>query len=140
MTAFARRARALAAHMHPELSFVSFTLLSHLEHQPGSRATDLAAHYMLDKSTISRQVSVLEKAGLVERTTDTVDGRVYVLHLTDHGAEILAEVNDHRRLVFRERLAGWEADDLARFAAYLRGYNEGSSGTVPSDGEQLAEE
>lgn len=123
MTAFARRARALAAHMHPELSFVSFTLLSHLEYQPGCRATDLATHYMLDKSTISRQVSGLEKSGLIERRVDPVDARVHVLHLTPHGADVLAQVSDARRLVFRERLADWDADDLDRFAECLQRYN-----------------
>lgn len=123
MTAFARRARALAAHMHPELSFVSFTLLSHLEFQPGARATDLASYYMLDKSTISRQVSVLEKTGLVERRADPVDARVHVLYLSERGTAVLAQVNDARRLVFRERLADWGANDLARFADYLQHYN-----------------
>jgi hypothetical protein len=44
MTAFARRSRALAGRMHPELSLVSYTLLGHLEDSGGCRATDLAAH------------------------------------------------------------------------------------------------
>src|SRR5262249_14787229 len=54
MTAFARRARASAGRMHPELSLVSYTLLGHLEERGGCRATDRAAHYPLDKSTASR--------------------------------------------------------------------------------------
>lgn len=124
MTAFARRARATAARMHPELSLVSFTLLSHLEDQGGCRATDLAAHYMLDKSTISRQVGALEKAGLVERRLDPADHRVHVLHLTDRGDEVLAQVGDARRVAFRDRLGGWSEEDLTRFAGYLLRYNE----------------
>ncbi|MEU1330887.1 MarR family winged helix-turn-helix transcriptional regulator [Streptomyces sp. NPDC005865] len=124
MTAFARRARATAARMHPELSLVSFTLLSHLEDQGGCRATDLAAHYMLDKSTISRQVGALEKAGLVERRLDPADHRVHVLHLTDRGDEVLAQVGDARRVAFRDRLGGWGEEDLTRFAGYLLRYNE----------------
>ncbi len=123
LTAFARRARGIAAHMHPELSLVSFTLLSHVEYQPGCRATDLATHYLLDKSTISRQVSVLERAGLVARGADPVDARVHVLHLTPRGEEVLAQVNEARRQAFRRRLAEWGAADLDRFAEYLRRYN-----------------
>ena len=61
MTAFARRARASAGRLHPELSLVSYTLLGHLEESGGCRATDLAAHYALDKSTVSRQVTALER-------------------------------------------------------------------------------
>ena len=62
MTAFARRARASAGRLHPELSLVSYTLLGHLEESGGCRATDLAAHHALDKSTVSRQVAALERA------------------------------------------------------------------------------
>jgi DNA-binding MarR family transcriptional regulator len=123
MTVFARRARASAGRLHPELSLVSYTLLGHLEESAGSRATDLAAHYALDKSTVSRQVTALERAGLVERRQDTDDHRVQVLHLTDAGRRILAQVTDSRRAAFRERLADWPEEDLARFAGYLVRYN-----------------
>ncbi|ARX87234.1 MarR family transcriptional regulator [Streptomyces alboflavus] len=126
MTAFARRARASAARMHPELSLVSFTLLSHLEDRGGCRATDLAAYYTLDKSTISRQVGALEKAGLVERRLDPDDHRVQVLHLTERGTGLLKGVTDSRRVAFRERLAGWSGPDLERFAEYLLRYNAGA--------------
>lgn len=126
MTAFARRARASAARMHPELSLVSFTLLSHLEDRGGCRATDLAAYYTLDKSTISRQVGALEKAGLVERRLDPDDHRVQVLHLTERGTGLLQQVTDSRRVAFRERLAGWSGPDLERFAEYLLRYNAGA--------------
>ncbi|WP_326725135.1 MULTISPECIES: MarR family winged helix-turn-helix transcriptional regulator [unclassified Streptomyces] len=123
MTSFARRARASAGRMHPELSLVSYTLLGHLEERGGCRATDLAAHYALDKSTVSRQVAALERSGLIERRLDPEDHRVQVLHLTETGTEILAQVTESRREAFRERLAGWPEEDLARFASYLLRYN-----------------
>ncbi|MEU6394065.1 MarR family transcriptional regulator [Streptomyces sp. NPDC046939] len=126
LTSFARRARATAARMHPELSLVSFTLLSHLDERGGCRATDLAAHYALDKSTVSRQVAALERAGLVMRRVDPDDHRVQVLLPTPAGAEILEQVTVSRRKMFGERLADWSEEDLTRFAAYLTRYNEAS--------------
>ncbi|MEU9412850.1 MarR family winged helix-turn-helix transcriptional regulator [Streptomyces sp. NPDC048281] len=126
MTAFARRARASAGRMHPELSLVSYTLLGHLEERGGCRATDLAAHYALDKSTVSRQVAALEQAGLIERRLDPEDHRVQVLHLTEAGEEILAQVTRSRRAAFQERLADWPEADLVRFAGYLERYNAGT--------------
>ncbi|MFH8342095.1 MarR family winged helix-turn-helix transcriptional regulator [Streptomyces sp. AM6-12] len=128
MTVFARRARASAGRMHPELSLVSYTLLGHLEESGGCRATDLAAHYALDKSTVSRQVAALERAGLIERRPDPADQRVQVLQLTAAGQEILAQVTRRRRAAFQERLADWPEDDLARFAAYLERYNASAGG------------
>ncbi|MFG2887230.1 MarR family winged helix-turn-helix transcriptional regulator [Streptomyces sp. NPDC048297] len=124
MTIFARRARATAGRMHPELSLVSYTLLGHLELSGGCRATDLAAHYALDKSTVSRQVATLERTGLIERRLDPEDHRVHVLHLTEAGEEILAQVTRSRRDAFQERLADWPEEDLVRFAAYLERYND----------------
>ncbi|MEU0165155.1 MarR family winged helix-turn-helix transcriptional regulator [Streptomyces iakyrus] len=123
MTVFARRARAAAGRMHPELSLVSYTLLGHLEESGGCRATDLAAHYALDKSTVSRQVAGLERAGLIERRPDPADQRVQVLHLTRSGRDVLAQVTESRRAAFRERLAGWPEEDLSKFAEYLVRYN-----------------
>ncbi|MCX4815575.1 MULTISPECIES: MarR family winged helix-turn-helix transcriptional regulator [unclassified Streptomyces] len=133
MTAFARRARASAGRLHPELSLVSYTLLSHLEEQSGCRATDLAAHYALDKSTVSRQVAALERADLIERRLDPEDHRVQVLHLTDAGRRILAQVTENRQAAFRERLADWPEEDLTRFAGYLERYNSWPG--EPTDGE-----
>ena len=131
MTTFARRARASAGRLHPELSLVSYTLLSHLEERDGRRATDLAAHYALDKSTVSRQVAALERAGLIERRPDPEDHRVQVLHLTDAGRRILAQVTENRQAAFRERLADWPEEDLQRFAGYLERYNSWS-GEAPA--------
>ncbi|MDI3409192.1 MarR family winged helix-turn-helix transcriptional regulator [Streptomyces cavernicola] len=124
MTAFARRARASAARTHPELSLVSFTLLAHLEDRQGCRATDLAAHYLLDKSTVSRQVGNLERLGYVERRTDPEDHRIQVLHLTPKGAEMLAQAAESRRRAFAARVEDWDEADLERFAEYLLRYND----------------
>ncbi|WP_229924380.1 MarR family winged helix-turn-helix transcriptional regulator [Streptomyces sulfonofaciens] len=123
LTAFARRARALAGRMHPQLSFVAYTLLSHLEERDGCRATDLAAHYALDKSTVSRQVAALERCGLVRREVDPGDHRGQVLDLTEKGTAVLAEVTESRRAAFDARLADWPRADLMAFAAFLERYN-----------------
>ncbi|MFD9540388.1 MarR family winged helix-turn-helix transcriptional regulator [Streptomyces sp. NPDC060022] len=128
LTAFARRARSAAARLHPELPLVSYTLLAHIDHRHGCRATDLAAHYMLDKSTVSRQVAALEKLGLVERHPDPDDHRIQVLHPTATGTQALASTQASRRAAYRERLSEWTADDLAQFAEYLLRYNTTGDG------------
>lgn len=131
LTAFARRARAAAARLHPDLPLVSYTLLAHIDDQQGCRATDLAAHYLLDKSTVSRQIGGLEKLGLVERRPDPEDHRVHVLHPTDAGTRVLAATQASRRAAYQERLKDWSADDLARFATYLLRYNATGTAGFP---------
>ncbi|MEU4076074.1 MarR family transcriptional regulator [Streptomyces venezuelae] len=131
LTAFARRARAAAARVHPELPLVSYTLLAHIEEQRGCRATDLAAHYLLDKSTVSRQVAGLEKLGFVERRPAPDDHRVHVLHPTEEGTKVLATAQTNRLAAYQERLKDWSAEDLARFAAYLLRYNTAGTTVFP---------
>ncbi|MER5612667.1 MarR family winged helix-turn-helix transcriptional regulator [Streptomyces sp. NPDC002215] len=132
LTAFARRARAAAARLHPELPLVSYTLLAHIEDRHGCRATDLASHYMLDKSTVSRQIATLEKMGLVERHPDPDDHRIQVLHPTAAGTQALASTQASRRTAYRERLADWTEEDLARFAEYLLRYNSAGNAPTPT--------
>ncbi|MER7954273.1 MarR family winged helix-turn-helix transcriptional regulator [Streptomyces sp. NPDC096030] len=131
LTAFSRRARAAAARLHPDLPLVSYTLLAHIDDQQGCRATDLAAHYLLDKSTVSRQVAGLEKLGLVERRPDPEDHRVHVLHPTEAGTRVLAATQASRRAAYQERLKDWSAEDLAQFASYLLRYNAAGTAILP---------
>lgn len=133
LTAFARRARAAAARVHPELPLVSYTLLAHIEERSGCRATDLAAHYLLDKSTVSRQIAGLEKLGFVERRPAPEDHRVHVLHPTEAGTKVLASARTSRRAAYQERLEDWQAEDLARFATYLLRYNAAGPSGLPTD-------
>lgn len=130
--ASARRGRAVAARTHPQLSLVAYTLLSHLEDRESCRATDLASEFMLDKSTVSRQITGLERRGFVERRPDPRDNRVQMLRPTSAGAEVLAAATAARRTAFRQRLTDWDDADLERFAAYLVRYNSTVQDSVNS--------
>ena len=81
---------------------------------PGStRITALAASTQLDTSTVSRHVTQLEQAGLVERSKDPDDGRAQRIGLTDEGRTQLEGSTARRREVLTQSLDGWEAADLA---------------------------
>lgn len=123
LTAVARRARSVTAQIHPGLTLVTYTLLDHLHERGGCRGTDLAAHFLLDKSTVSRQISALERLGLVERTADPEDLRGQIIRPSAAGAQLLADVRERRHQAFLNRLADWPDDDLERFASYLTLYN-----------------
>jgi DNA-binding MarR family transcriptional regulator len=140
MAAFARRARGVAARMHPELSLVSFTILAHLDATKGCRATDLATEFTLDKSTVSRQITALEQLGFVERRAEPADQRVQLLRPTPAGSAVLAAATAARREAFRTRLQDWDEDDLERFAAYLVRYNETSGQNETSEQRETSDQ
>src|SRR6202050_4617832 len=82
LTTLARRARDVGDELHPGLSVVAYTLLTQVDVTPGMRAADLAAHFCLDKSTLSRQLEQLISAGLLRRDGEQPGRRGYALALT----------------------------------------------------------
>lgn len=123
LSRFARRARSRSARLHPDLSFVAYTLLSHIHKTGGCRATDLATHYLLDKSTVSRQIAALEAAGLVERVFDPDDHRVQTLRVTPAGRAKIEAAHQTLKGALRERLDGWDGEALRQLADHLVRFN-----------------
>ena len=81
---------------------------------PGSvRITALAASTQLDTSTVSRHVTQLEQAGLVERSQDPDDRRAQRVELTEKGRSQLAASTARRRELLTRSLDGWDPADLA---------------------------
>lgn len=100
-----------------------YGILARLHDVGPSRPGELAAHFHLDASTISRQVASLEQAGLVGREPDAEDRRACRLRLTDHGRRVLTTTRAERRSVVRDLLQSWSAADLANFASRLAAFN-----------------
>jgi DNA-binding MarR family transcriptional regulator len=116
-----------AVEVHPELNPTSYMLLSTLSERGTRRAADLAELFALDKGSVSRVVHQLLELGLVERTPDPADGRASILSVTDEAVRRLAEVRDHRREHFDERLAAWEPGEIAQLAQGLERFNQALS-------------
>jgi len=123
LAAFARRARSLSAAIHPELSLVAFTLLAHVAREADVRAADLAEHYALDRSTVSRHLDVLEARGLLRRGAERPGRRGHVLELTPRGTQVLAAADKSLQNRLAERLAPWSDADVASLADLLTRFN-----------------
>ncbi len=122
LTAFARRARHKASQLHPDLSLVTYSILDLMNERDGCRAADVASYFMLDKSTVSRQVGALERLGLLVREADPEDQRGQILRPTEAGLALLHEAAEQRRRSFADRFTDWDDQDVARFAGYLARY------------------
>jgi DNA-binding MarR family transcriptional regulator len=120
-----RRAVARARHKSAPLSFVEHSLVTFIAAHPGCRATDIAADFGLNRSTVSRQLGGLVELGLVEPGEGgAVEGRRgQALALTARGRELLARSVDANRSALADRLEGWTAAEVDALAAALHRLN-----------------
>lgn len=88
------------------------------EHGP-MRMSELAGKIRLDRSTISRQVTAVTKAGLVQKMPDPEDGRVSVLALTPLGQTVRHKVVTAWTSIAVGLIAEWPPEDQAELARLL---------------------
>lgn len=133
LTRLLRRARAtsgaIAAEVHPDLDPSSYAVLvTVLELSEtltdGVRAADVAERLGLHKSTMSRNITLLEKLGLLERVTSPTDARARLLHLTTSGSEALGTALSARRVRIAEALDAWTPDELGDLSRLLGRLND----------------
>jgi len=133
LTRLLRRARAtsgaIAAEVHPALDPASYAVLITVVELSetltgGVRAADVAERLRLHKSTMSRNITVLERIGLLERLPSPSDARARLLHLTDTGSELLTAALSARRARIADALSRWSVDDLGALASLLGRLND----------------
>ena len=87
------------------------------------RLTELAAALGLDPSSVSRQVTAVERAGYVVREADPDDGRATRLVLTEKGHRAVDLVQAKRAQALTVLTPGWTATDLEELATRLARLN-----------------
>lgn len=133
LVTLSRRFRTNAERLHPDLSFVEYSLLSEMAERNGARARDLVGLYGINKSTISRQVAALQRAGLVVREADPDNARTQLLHPSDHGRELLAHADARMHHEVSTRTETWSPDEVKALRGLLARYNTAAS-AVTEDG------
>ena len=116
--------RATDLKPHRALDRSAYVILRHLEAAGPLNVSALADRLNLDGSTVTRQVTALENAALVERRRDPNDGRGTVIAATDRGLEQMEGVRAARKGVYDKVLHNWTEDERAALAGALQRFNE----------------
>ena len=94
-------------------------ILATLDRLGPIRMSDLAAEIGLDRSTISRQVAAVVRAGYVQKLGDSSDARASQLQLTARGVAARRKLGEAWNDVVNELLAEWSNDDQAQLGRLL---------------------
>jgi len=118
-----RRSRAInretARSVHPDLEPEAYSLLVRLDDVGTSRPSDLATFFGIGKPTLSRQVQLLERLGLIAREPDPTDGRAVQLTLSEEGLGKVQAARAARRHRLHVRLEDWSEQDMTTLATLL---------------------
>ncbi len=98
-------------------------LLSRVSEQGPVRLTDLAAGMGLDPSSVSRQVSALERSGWVTRDEDPTDRRASRVTATPAGRDVVAALTIARTEVLARLTPEWTDADLDTLTTILARLN-----------------
>lgn len=90
---FTRLARRIRRHGGAGVTPSQLSALSTLERHGEMSLGRLAEREQIGKATVTRMAAKLEDLGLVERTQDSSDGRVFTLRLTRSGQQLLNEAS-----------------------------------------------
>jgi DNA-binding MarR family transcriptional regulator len=92
-------------------------LLRLLDHKPGLRVHDAALELGVASNSVSTLIKQLTRAGLVERSTDPVDGRAACLRLTPLAREWVRQVGNAREQAIERALSSLDEGDRAMLEA-----------------------
>lgn len=109
-----------AAAIHPELQVSGYKLLTMIARGGPTSAHELSERFELDKSVISRQVRMLEDAGLLDSRPDERDGRLRVLTATQQARSALAEVRGRHAARLRGVIETLSAEEIATASKVFR--------------------
>jgi DNA-binding MarR family transcriptional regulator len=115
----ATASRTRAARAGVAVSTPGMGVLGALADVGPQRVSAIAARTGMVGPLVSREVGVLEAAGLVERRRDPLDGRAVVVSLTDKGEDAHRRMRQASVDMADETLGSWRASDLTQLALLL---------------------
>jgi DNA-binding MarR family transcriptional regulator len=121
------RTKEYAERFDAELQPAGFGILRYVAANEPVRAGGIAAALAIDKSAVSRQLTVLRDGGLIETRADPADGRATLLVTTEKARIGLAEFRSNVHAAYERIMADWDTGDIADFAAALQRFTSGLS-------------
>jgi DNA-binding MarR family transcriptional regulator len=121
------RLKDLVERFDSDLQPAGFAVLRCVVANSPIRAGDIASTLGIDKSAVSRQLTVLRDRGLIDATPDPADGRATLVVATDAALEALGRFRGDVRAEYERILESWDTTDIVTFGALLDKFNHSLS-------------
>ena len=118
-TSVRRLIRRAAADLAEDLPPAAWSVFREVVRTERTQASTIIAVLGMDKSAVSRHLKELREHGLVDAERDLQDARVVWILPTPLAVERATEITAGQQARLRAELAGWDAEDLERFAVLL---------------------
>jgi len=118
---------ATSAEFHPELPPAAFHIAHWLHAFGPAKVSGVAEAVAMDRSATSRLTARLIHLGLVEAQPDPSDGRGTLLNVSHQGRARIRQAIAHKGDDFRQRIDGWNDEDLEQLTQLLRRFNRMSA-------------
>lgn len=118
--------------LYAQIDRAGYLALRTLEDVGPASTNALARALHLDASTVTRQMSALERSGFIERRPDPRDGRSTTLVLVPEGREAMRQVERERRHRMASVLQAWSQPERENLATALTMLNASLTANVAS--------
>ncbi|NYJ73232.1 MarR family winged helix-turn-helix transcriptional regulator [Allobranchiibius huperziae] len=117
--------------LHPDVETSAYPVIFAVSTGP-LRVSAIAERVHSDVSTVSRQVSHLVQAGILEKVTDPGDGRAFNIALAPDGKQLLEDIHESRGQMFATLMADWSSREAKDFDLALRRLHDDLTRTFAS--------
>jgi DNA-binding MarR family transcriptional regulator len=121
------RLKVLVERFDADLQPAGFAVLRCVVAHGPIRAGDIASNLGIDKSAVSRQLTVLRDSGLIEATSDPADGRATLVGATEAALVALGRFRADVRADYERILQSWNTADIVTFGDLLQRFNRSLS-------------
>jgi DNA-binding MarR family transcriptional regulator len=118
------RVKRLVELLDPDMQTAGYLVLRYVMANEPIRAGDIAAALSMDKSAVSRQLTMLRDSGLIEAQPDPEDGRASLVVASEKAKERVDEFRTELKSDYERILASWDAADIEEFARLLKKFND----------------
>lgn len=106
--------------LESQYSLAEARILFEINSNGESRASDLIDRLNMDKGYLSRILKKFERDGLVQRNRSNLDGRVYLLSLSDNGKAVFLQLDASSNQQIQKLVAHLHQKDLPKLLNCMR--------------------